>query len=212
MTINYEEVGFKSGLEIHAQLDSHKLFCNCPSELRQDAPHFTIKRELRPLAGEIGEIDPAAIFEKKKRKFYWYEGYYDTTCLVEIDEEPPHEINQDALEIALLVGKMLNCKILNKVQVMRKTVVDGSNTSGFQRTALIGLDGHIYVNKKRIGINYIILEEDAGRRTAEDKESVTFRLDRLGIPLVEIATAPELYYPAQVKEVALKLGEILRVC
>ena len=210
MDTDYKKIELKSGIEIHQQLATNKLFCNCPSEIRQDEPQYKVIRELRPLAGELGVIDPAAIFERKKRKHYIYEGYNDTTCLVELDEEPPHPVNEDALNIVLLIARMLNCKFPDVVQVMRKTIINGSNVSGFQRTALIGYDGFIETSFGKVGIQSIAIEEDAARRTAENPESVTYRLDRLGIPLVEIATAPDCKTPEQVKEVAEKLGSLLR--
>jgi len=208
--INYGEIGLRAGLEVHQQLATHKLFCSCPSLVRQDEPHFKVVRELRPLAGELGAIDPAAIFERKKKKHYVYEGYNDSTCLVELDEEPPHEINPEALKTALIVAKLLHCEFPDVLQVMRKTVIDGSNTSGFQRTLLIGLNGYLETSFGKVGIQTVVLEEDAARRIAEDSMSVTFRLDRLGIPLIEIATAPDCKSPEQVKEVAEKLGALLR--
>ncbi|MBD3262802.1 Glu-tRNA(Gln) amidotransferase subunit GatE [Candidatus Woesearchaeota archaeon] len=210
MLMGYAKIGLKAGLEIHQQLDTNKLFCACPSVIRKDKPDLVVTRELRPLAGETGEIDPAAIFEGKKRKFYKYEAYNDTTCLVELDEEPPHKINQEALEAALLVAKMLHCDIPETIQIMRKTVVDGSNTSGFQRTCLIGTNGYLDTKYGKVGIQNINLEEDACRRTNEDKESVTFRLDRLGIPLIEIGTAPDIKTPEQGRELAEKIGMLLR--
>jgi Glu-tRNA(Gln) amidotransferase subunit E-like FAD-binding protein len=208
--MDYSKIELKAGLEIHQQLNTHKLFCPCPSQIKQDEPDFEIIRELRPLAGELGEIDPAAIFERKKKKHYIYEGYNDTTCLVELDEEPPHPINESALDIVLLIAKMLNCKFPDVVQVMRKTIINGSNVAGFQRTALIGYDGFIETSFGKVGIQSIAIEEDAARRIAEDSESVTYRLDRLGIPLIEIATAPDCKIPEQVKEVAETLGMLLR--
>jgi len=208
--MEYQKLGLKSGLEIHQHLDSHKLFCSCPSEIRQDKPNIMVRRELRPLVGETGKIDPAALFEKKKRKFYIYEAYSDTTCLVELDEEPPHPVNQDALSAALLIAKMLHCEILDVAQVMRKTVVDGSDPSGFQRTMLIGMNGYIDTSFGKVGITNVILEEDAGRRIEEDKDSVTFRLDRMGIPEIEIGTAPDIKTPEQGKELAEKIGMLLR--
>jgi len=208
--INYGEIGLRAGLEVHQQLATHKLFCSCPSLVRQDEPHFKVVRELRPLAGELGAIDPAAIFERKKKKHYVYEGYNDSTCLVELDEEPPHEINPEALKTALIVAKLLHCEFPDVLQVMRKTVIDGSNTSGFQRTLLVGLNGYLETSFGKVGIQTVVLEEDAARRIAEDSMSVTFRLDRLGIPLIEIATAPDCKSPEQVKEVAEKLGALLR--
>jgi Glu-tRNA(Gln) amidotransferase subunit E-like FAD-binding protein len=208
--MDFKKIGFKSGLEIHQQLDSSKLFCSCPSLLRDDKPDFVIKRNLRAVAGENGEIDIAAFYEQLKGKHFLYEGYDDTTCLVELDEEPPHKINEDALKIAFLVSKMMHCNIPEQVQVMRKTVIDGSNTSAFQRTVLIGRNGWIKVGNNKVGIDYLILEEDAARRVAETKNSVTYRLDRLGIPLLEIVTAPDLKTPEEVKKAAETIGMILR--
>jgi Glu-tRNA(Gln) amidotransferase subunit E-like FAD-binding protein len=209
--VDYEEIGFKSGLEIHQQLDTKKLFCDCPSILRNDEPEFSIKRKLHAVAGESGEVDIAAKHEAEKNKEFIYEGY-DTTCLVELDEEPPHEINQDALKIALQIAIFLNCKIFPISQIMRKTVIDGSNTSGFQRTVLIARDGWIITKTGRVGIESICLEEDAARVIEKKDNSTIFRLDRLGIPLVEIATAPDIQNAEHVKEVALYLGNVLRSC
>lgn len=210
MALDYKSLGLKSGLEIHQQLATKKLFCDDPSALRQDKPDFTVTRELRPMAGETGQIDIAAAFEKTKQKHYIYEGYRDATCLVELDEEPPHQVNQEALEITMTVAKMLHCKFPDTVQVMRKTVVDGSNTSAFQRTALIAFDGFIETSFGKVGIQTVCLEEDSARRTAEDPDSVTYRLDRLGIPLIEIATDPDIHTPEQARECAEKLGMLLR--
>jgi len=225
--MDYEELGFKCGLEIHQQLDTKKLFCNCPSVLRKDEPDFIIGRKLHVVAGESGAVDVAAEYEGGKDKEFIYQGY-DTTCLVELDEEPPHEINKYALNIALQISLLLNCKILSLTQIMRKTVIDGSNTSGFQRTVLIAQDGYIETEEGRVGINAVILEEDAARIVSKEplaysEESSTkiftkgnkeaiYRLDRLGIPLVEIVTAPDIKTPEQAKNVGLKIGEILRSC
>ena len=208
--LDYGQLGLKAGIEVHQQLATNKLFCGCTSLIRQDNPSFVVKRELRPLAGELGKIDPAALFEKKKGKYAIYEAYSDTNCEIELDESPPNLINQDALETAIIVAKMLNCKFPDVIQVMRKTVIDLSNTSGFQRTVLIGTNGYLETSFGKVGIQTVILEEDSARRTAETPESVTFRLDRLGIPLVEIATDPDCKTPEQVKEAAEKIGLLLR--
>ncbi|MCX8194241.1 MAG: Glu-tRNA(Gln) amidotransferase subunit GatE [Candidatus Pacearchaeota archaeon] len=210
--IDYEKARLKCGIEIHQQLDTHKLFCECPSLLRQDEPDIIVRRKLYAPAGETGKIDVAAAYEQSKKKQYVYEAYDDTTCLVELDEEPPHEINQEALKIALQISLLLNAKLLSVTQVMRKTVVDGSNTSGFQRTLLLATDGFVEINGKKIGIASICLEEDAARIIKQDENETVFRLDRLGIPLVEIATTPEIETPEEAKAVALKIGEILRSC
>jgi len=206
-----QEIAIKAGLEIHQQLDTNKLFCNCPSILRQDSPKFSIMRKLHAVAGESGEIDVAAKFEVGKDREFSYEGY-DSTCLVELDEEPPHQINPEALQTAIQISILLNCEILPYTQIMRKTVVDGSNTSGFQRTLLIARNGYIETQLGKVGIQSVCLEEDAARIISQEHGKVIYRLDRLGIPLVEIATAPDIKTPEQAKEAALHLGEILRAC
>ncbi|MFH0833302.1 MAG: Glu-tRNA(Gln) amidotransferase subunit GatE [archaeon] len=209
--MDYKIIGLKSGLEIHQQLDTHKLFCECPSLLRNDEPQYEIERTLNPVIGETGEIDVAVTHEKTKNKKFTYQ-VYDTNCLVELDEEPPHAINQEALKIALQIAHLLNCKIFPVTQVMRKTVIDGSNTSGFQRTMLIAHDGYVEISSGKIPIDAIMLEEDAARPVSEDDETKTYKLDRLGIPLMEIATGPHMHTPEEIKETALKIGEILRAC
>ncbi|MFA5855743.1 MAG: Glu-tRNA(Gln) amidotransferase subunit GatE [Candidatus Pacearchaeota archaeon] len=201
----------KSGIEIHQQLDTNKLFCECPSILRSDNPKFEIKRRLHAVKGETGEVDAAAKHEAARDREFIYQGY-DTTCLVELDEEPPHEINKEALKIGLQVALFLNCDILPITQIMRKTVVDGSNTSGFQRTVLIARNGYIDTPMGRVGIEGINLEEDAARIIERKGDKVVYRLDRLGIPLIEIGTKPDIKSPEQAKEVALALGDILRSC
>jgi len=211
MKDEYKKLGFKSGLEIHQQLDSHKLFCNCPSLLRKDSPDYEIKRKLHLVAGEGGEVDVAALHESETEKEFIYQGY-STTCLVELDEEPPREINEEALEIALHISLLLNCTIQPITQVMRKTVIDGSNTTGFQRTVMIARDGYLDTPYGRVGINYVYLEEDAARAVDNDENSKVYRLDRLGTPLVEIVTAPDIYTPEQARDTALLIGEILRSC
>ena len=217
MEINYKKIGLKSGLEIHQQLDTHKLFCDCPSILRSDEPSYEIKRTLKPVVGETGIVDIAAKHEAEQNKNFTYQ-VYDTNCLVELDEEPPHEINQEALKIALQISHLLSCKIFPVAQVMRKTVINGSNTSGFQRTALIAHDGYIEISTGKIEIDAVMLEEDSARKVNQQptnnnqQQRPTFKLDRLGIPLVEIATGPHMHTPKEIKEAALKIGEILRAC
>jgi Glu-tRNA(Gln) amidotransferase subunit E-like FAD-binding protein len=207
--LDYKKLKFKAGLEIHQQLNTKKLFCNCLSLLRKDEPDYLVKRKLHAVAGESGEIDIAAKHEALKNKEFVYQGY-DSTCLVELDEEPPHEINQEALKIVLQIAILLNAKIIPITQIMRKTVVNGSNTSGFQRTVMIARDGWIETEQGKVGIDAIYLEEDAAREIEKKEDLIVFRLDRLGIPLVEIATAPDFKNAEQIKEGALKIGKILR--
>ena len=212
MDLDYEKLELKCGLEVHQQLDTKKLFCNCPSLLRKDEPDFQVKRKLHVVAGESGEVDVAAKYQTELKQEFLYEGYNDNTCLVELDEEPPYPINQEALKITLQIVLLLNCTILPITQIMRKTVVDGSNTSGFQRTVLIARDGWIETKIGRVGIASVCLEEDSARTISGDSKIKVYRLDRLGIPLVEIATEADIKSPEQAKEAALHIGEILRRC
>lgn len=219
--MDYKKLKFMAGLEIHQQLDSKKLFCDCPSILRDDPHDIEIKRKLRASAGEGGETDIAAEHETKKDNQFIYHAFSDTTCAVEFDEEPPHDVNKDALNIVLQICKLLKCKTVDEIQVMRKTVVDGSNTSGFQRTMLIGHNGKIETSKGIVRISSVALEEDAARKVGRmmknpakqkpNKENaVVYSLDRLGIPLVEIVTEPDIKTPEHCKETAEKIGMILR--
>ena len=210
--LNYEKLKFKSGLEIHQQIDTEKLFCKCPSILRNDEPDLIFQRKLHAVAGESGEVDIAAQYQASLKKEFVYQFYKDNNCLIELDEEPPREINQEALKVALQISLLLNCKIFPISQIMRKTVIDGSNTSGFQRTVLIAYGGFIETSFGMVGIDTICLEEDSARKISEEKNQIIYRLDRLGIPLIEIATAPDIKFPEQAKETALHIGEILRSC
>lgn len=210
MELDYEKMGLKCGIEIHQQLETHKLFCACPSIIRDDEPDVIVHRKMRAVAGEMGGIDPAALHEFLKNREITYEAYSDTNCLVELDEEPPHPINMEALETVVTVALMLNAKPVPELQVMRKTVIDGSNTSGFQRTLLVAMDGILQTSAGDVGIPTICLEEDAARIIEDKGGKVTYRLDRLGIPLIEITTDPDIKSPAHAKEVAEKIGLILR--
>jgi glutamyl-tRNA(Gln) amidotransferase subunit E len=206
---NYREIGLKVGLEIHQQLDTkHKLFCNCPTELTEH-PNVEFSRILRPTQSELGQVDQAALFEFKKGKTIEYDASIDTSCLVEMDEEPPHNLNEEAIDIALTTSILMNSKPVNEIHVMRKIVIDGSNTTGFQRTCVVSLGGSIGKDKK-IGIQHISVEEDAARKTTEMKGTSNYRIDRLGIPLIEIATAPQIETPEEAERVALEIGRLLR--
>ena len=209
--MNYQKLGFKCGIEIHQQLEGLKLFCNCQTlNLRDTKEDLTFFRKLRAVAGETGEIDKAAQHEMAKGKEYTYKGDSQDCCLVEMDEEPPHPINQEAVNVVLQVASLLKAKIVDEIQVMRKTVVDGSNTSGFQRTALVAYDGKLQTSKGIVRIPSICLEEEACQKVKDEKDSTTYRLDRLGIPLIEIATEPDIKDNEHAKETAEKLGMILR--
>jgi len=210
MTPDYAKLGFKCGIEIHQQVDSHKLFCPCQSVIRDDQPDFVVERRMRAVAGEMGDIDPAALHEFLRGRVLHYEAYEDTNCLVELDEEPPHPLNREALRVALEASLLLKAKPVDEVHVMRKTVIDGSNTSGFQRTMLVAVDGVLETSMGPVAVPTVCLEEDAARIISDEDGRVHYRLDRLGIPLVEIATAPDIRSPEHAREVALKIGGLLR--
>ncbi len=207
---DYEKLGLKCGIEIHQRLNTRKLFCNCPSVIREDKPHFTVIRRQKAVVGESDEFDIAALHETKRNITFEYEGYYDTTCLIEIDEEPPMEMNEEAFQIVLQVCKILGCKIVDEVQVMRKTIVNGSNVSGFQRTALVGRNGKIKTSFGDVRIPTVMIEEESAKDIRKEKDKIVYRLDRLGIPLIEISTEPEMKTPEQVKEVCEYIGMVLR--
>ena len=209
--MDYKKIGLKVGIEVHQELATkHKLFCSCPPVLSELDPEFRFLRRLRPSQSELGELDPAALFEFLKGKTIQYEGDHATTCLVEMDEEPPGPLDPETLDLTLSFSLMVGSHAVDEVHVMRKTVVDGSNTGGFQRTCIVSLGGAVEVEGKRYGIQQISLEEDAARNIGEDEKVVRFRLDRLGIPLMEIATAPDMHNPVEVQAVALRIGSILR--
>ncbi len=209
--MDYSEICLKSGLEIHQQLDTkHKLFCNCLARLSPDKPKDKIIRKLRAVTGELGDIDVAALHESFKDKVFEYLIYPEETCLVCTDEEPPHIVNSEALSIALQVAVLLNCEIPDEIHVMRKTVVDGSNTAGFQRTAIVGLNGFIETSQGKVRIANLSLEEDSSQIVKKDDKETIYGLDRLGIPMIEIGTYPDIKTPQQAMEAAEKIGNILK--
>jgi len=209
--MDYAKVGLKVGLEIHQELATeHKLFCQCPPELFTEEPEYTFLRRLRPSQSELGEIDPAALFEFIKGRTMKYEANRATSCLVEMDEEPPGPLNPEALDVCLTFALLTDSKPVDEVHVMRKIVVDGSNTTGFQRTCVVSLGGSIESEGKTYGIQHVGLEEDAARKVRDEGDVSCYRIDRLGIPLMEVATDPDIYSPEEAERVALAVGRILR--
>ena len=205
-----ENVGLKVGLEIHQQLDTNKkLFCNC-TPIESDEYSSKFQRKLRAVKSELGEYDPAALFEKSKSKTIMYYVNPQNSCLVEKDEEPPHNLDKDAKELALIISSSLKSNIFSEIYPMRKTVIDGSNTTGFQRTMLISQGGFIEIDGEKIGVQSICLEEDAAKLLGDKGSIREYSLDRLGTPLVEIALDPVEGKPSKIKKIALSLGKLLR--
>jgi Glu-tRNA(Gln) amidotransferase subunit E-like FAD-binding protein len=209
--IDYQKIGFKCGLEIHNRLNTKtKLFCNCKPRFSESKPIEIIKRKLRAVAGEMGQVDVAALYEYLRDRTFFYNCYPEETCLICIDEEPPKSINKEALEVVLQVTKLLKAEIPDEIHIMRKIVIDGSNVCSFQRTAVVGLNGILETSLGKVGITNICLEEEAAGIVKQEDNEITYRLDRLGIPLIEIGTAPDVKNPEHAKEVAEKLGMIIR--
>ena len=209
--LNYKVLGLKCGLEIHQELQTkRKLFCYCPPILKTSEPDSYIKRNFRPVLGEMGKFDEAMLVEYEKRLNVLYEVYDDVCCSYEMDETPPFKISREALRIGVIMGKLLNLNLYNELYVCRKNYLDGSVPCGFQRTLLIGSDGYLEVDEKKIGITTIAIEEDAARKIAENGKIITYRLDRLGIPLIEIVTEPDMSTPDECMSIAYRLGQLLR--
>jgi glutamyl-tRNA(Gln) amidotransferase subunit E len=207
-----EEPILKCGIEIHQRLDTGKLFCRCSSTLSEDEkPDLQLTRNLRASESEMGELDRAARLEQEKQLDFSYDAFRRNCCLVETDEEPPLPISQEALLLVLGVAQQLNMRVVDQVHTMRKIVVDGSNTSGFQRTALIATNGFMETSQGKVGIDTIAVEEESAGIIETEKSGVKhYRLDRLGIPLIELATSPDIISGEHCKEVAEKIGMILR--
>ncbi|MGF3584592.1 MAG: Glu-tRNA(Gln) amidotransferase subunit GatE [Thermoplasmatota archaeon] len=202
--MDYEKIGFRAGLEIHQQLDTHKLFCNCQSVITEDVD-YSFERFLRPTQSEMGDVDRAAVAEAVRNRCFLYTASNKSTCLVEADEEPPHMVNAEAVDICLTMAVLFGARPVDEIHFMRKIVIDGSNTGGFQRTALVAMNGRI----DGVGIQTIALEEDAARKIEEKGKLVNYGLDRLGIPLVEIATDADIKNPVHAREVAERIGLLM---
>tara|TARA_B100001113_G_scaffold80546_2_gene63464 strand:+ start:117 stop:2108 length:1992 start_codon:yes stop_codon:yes gene_type:complete len=218
-SLDPESLGFMCGIEVHQQLATGKLHSRQPGELHditietlpKDWSKFN--RKLRSSSGEGGAIDVAARFEARRNRSFVY-CQAPNAGLIELDEQPPLPHDEDALDISLTVSGMLNAHPVPLLQTMRKTVVDGSNTSGFQRTTLVATDGVLETNGGPVGIDVLCLEEDSARKLDSELtpngEVVTWNLDRLGIPLIEIATAPDVKTPEHAKQTSIALGRTLR--
>src|SRR3989338_10942969 len=177
--LDHKGLGLKTGLEIHQQLDGKKLFCKCSVNIQDTKPDFEIQRNLRASQSELGKLDKASLYELKKGKYFVYQGYNNSNCLVELDESPPEELNKEALGIALQVSLLLKAKPVDVIQFMRKIVIDGSNVSGFQRTALIATNGQIDTSQDIVHIPTICLEEESAKKVEDSGTYRVYNISRL---------------------------------
>ncbi len=210
----YKKIGFMCGLEIHQRLaTAEKLFCKCPTNIIEmvEKEPMSAHRYQRAVAGEMGLVDVSAAFEQQKQKRFLYKIPNSYSCLVEIDEEPPHEMNREAFMIALSFAKAMEMRIVDEIQPMRKAVVDGSDPSAFQRTAMVGFDGKIKVNETVVNIPSMFLEEESCGIESGNSIETTYSLNRMGVPLVEIDTDPYIRSPKDAKEIALYIGTLMRI-
>ncbi|NHJ87299.1 MAG: Glu-tRNA(Gln) amidotransferase subunit GatE [Asgard group archaeon] len=210
-SIDYSSLGLKCGLELHQQLDTgRKLFCRCKTDLQLEAPDVTITRHMRPTLSELGEYDKAALMEYKKHKDIIYE-IHESTCTYEIDETPPFEPDNNAIDLAIEIALMLDMSILDELHVNRKQYLDGSIPGGFQRTMMVGVEGKIKVENKTINLDMLALEEDSCREVKSEGKEIVWRVDRLGTPLVEIATKTiSIDDPLEIRNIAEAIGRVLR--
>ncbi len=208
---DYQAIGMKSGLEIHQQLDTEKkLFCRCPIRPYSEEFDAQILRHMRPTLSELGEYDGTALMEFKTKKNIIYQINKETVCTYEMDDTPPFELNLQALDIALEITMLLGCKLVSEVHIARKQYLDGSIPTGFQRTTILGVDGSIPYGDRRIGIIQLGLEEDACREITDIGHDRVYRTDRLGIPLIETVTYPEMRTPQEVADVAQVIRHLTR--
>ena len=201
----YKKLGFRCGLEIHQQLKTRKkLFCRCPARIYQKKNDYDaeIVRHMRPTLSELGEYDGTALMEFKTRKNIMYRIQNETCCTYDIDDTPPFPLNREALGIAMEVALLLKTSIVGELHITRKQYLDGSIPTGFQRTAILGIEGKIPLSKKNVRIIQLSIEEDACREVSDIGHERIYTTDRLGIPLIETVTYPDMETPGEAAEAA----------
>ncbi len=200
---DYDRIGFMSGLEVHQQLKTdEKLFCRCPAGIYQDDDAYDAEviRHMRPTLSELGEYDGTALMEFKTRKNIVYRIKNETTCTYEVDDTPPFPINRKAVDIAIAISLLKKLNIVGEIHITRKQYLDGSIPTGFQRTAIIGVEGEIELKNKTVRLIQLSLEEDSCREISDVRHWRTYKTDRLGMPLIETVTYPDMVNPEEVAE------------
>ena len=210
-TLDYEAVGFICGLEVHQQLlTEHKMFCRCPAGRYTETHDGTVFRHMRPTLSELGEYDGTALMEFKTKKNIVYLLNKENVCTYEMDDTPPFLVNQNAVDVAIEQCVMLGCDIVDEVHIARKQYLDGSIPTGFQRTAIVGVNGRLPFRGREVSITQVSVEEDSCREVSDRGHLIVWRTDRLGMPLIETVTGPDLRTPGEVEEAILLVGRVCR--
>jgi len=202
---DYQRIGFKSGLEVHQQLlTKSKLFCRCPAGVYHGDDDFDAEviRHMRPTLSELGEYDGTALMEFKTRKNITYRLNNESACTYEVDDTPPFRIDREALEIALEISLLSKLNIVGEVHITRKQYLDGSIPTGFQRTAILGVEGEIQLKHKKVRLIQLSIEEDSCREISDVGHERVYKTDRLGMPLIETVTHPDMVTPDELAEAA----------
>ena len=210
-SIDYQEVGLIAGLEVHQQLlTDRKMFCQCPAGRYTKTYDGVMLRHMRPTLSELGEYDGTALMEFKTKKNIIYLLHKSNVCTYEMDDTPPFLVNQQALDVAIEQCLMLGCDIVDEVHIARKQYLDGSIPTGFQRTAIVGVNGKLPFRGRTLSITQVSLEEDSCREVSDRGHLIVWRTDRLGMPLIETVTGPDLRTPEEVEEAILLIGLVCR--
>ncbi len=210
-SIDYAGVGLVAGLEVHQQLlTATKMFCHCPAGRYTETHDGYVLRHMRPTLSELGEYDGTALMEFKTKKNIVYLLHKENVCTYEMDDTPPFLVNQDAVDIAIEQCLMLGCDIVDEVHIARKQYLDGSIPTGFQRTAIVGVNGRLPFRGRELSITQVSVEEDSCREVSDSGHLIVWRTDRLGMPLIETVTGPDLRTPDEVEEAILLVGRVCR--
>ena len=209
--LDYQAVGLISGLEVHQQLFTReKLFCRCPAGLYTEDHDGEVLRHMRPTLSELGEYDGTALMEFKTKKEIIYLLNHKNVCTYEMDDTPPFLVNQQAIDVAIELCLTMNMDIIDEVHIARKQYLDGSIPTGFQRTAIVGVNGWLPFNGRRLTVTHVSVEEDSCREVKDKGHQIIWRTDRLGMPLTETVTGPELLTPLEVRDAILLCGMVAR--
>lgn len=209
--LDYLEVGLIAGLEVHQQLlTARKLFCHCPAGRYTRTHDGTVLRHMRPTLSELGVYDGTALMEFKTRKHIVYLLNRENTCTYEMDDTPPFPVNQEGVDVAIEQCLMLGCDIVDEVHIARKQYLDGSIPTGFQRTAIVGVNGRLPFRSRSLSVTQVSVEEDSCREVSDRGHLIVWRTDRLGMPLIETVTGPDLRTPDEVEEAILLVGRVCR--